>query len=250
MKKIFLVCLTGIMLTGTASAGWMEDLKNRAKEEAEKELEPVVGDIGSVIGADNLGVSLGFPGAEGGANVAINEISDTQLIDTGSDYLVFPMAKAGAAIPLTGGISLHARGMGYQLPETDHTFMMIGATARTAILKDRMISPIPGVSGVLSYNRFQVNDIIAVNNLSAGAVVQKGLPFITPYAGLSYDMNKGVVQITPPDTNEELEVEPSNNFIRIMGGVSLKPIPFTYIDLTASLINENLSYTAGAGVRF
>ncbi len=248
MKKIFLICLGISLMTGTASADWMEDLKERALDEAEKELEPVVGDIGNVIGADNLSVGLGFPGAEAGIKVAVNKISDSELIDTGSDYLIFPMAKAGAGLP--AGISIHARGIGYELPETGHGFMMFGASVRSTVIKDRLVSPIPGLTGILSYNRFHVSDIITVNNLSAGALAQKSLPFITPYAGLSYEMNKGVVQITPPGTSIEEEVEPKNNFVRLMAGVSLKPIPLTYIDLGATLSDGNLNYTAGAGLRF
>ncbi|MEA3507109.1 MAG: hypothetical protein U9R36_06455, partial [Elusimicrobiota bacterium] len=210
MKKLILTLVSVVLLSGQLAAGWLEDLTDYA----ENELEPVVSDIGAVIGTGQIGSSLSFPGLEAGIKLNTAEITDTELIDTEMDQLIIPAVSAGAALP--AGISLNARGMAFELPETSNSMTWVGASGKYSVIKDKTISPLPGISALAGYNIFTVKDIITVSNLSVGAVVEKSLPLVTPYAGLAYDINKGKIETDLGD------IEPESNFIRYEAGVSLK----------------------------
>ncbi len=246
MKELFLSTLSVLLFAGPLSAGWLENMKTKA----EKKIEPVIGDIGAVIGGGQLGpgAPLGFPGAEAGIKIVATTISsddniliDTDLIDTDQEYFMIPAVNAGVGLP--GGIAIVARGIKYNLENTDEAITWLGVSGRYTILKDSMLSPLPGITAVAGYNRLSVTDI-KVHNISLGGVISKKLPLLSPYIGLSYDLNKGLIETAAAN------LEPSTNFMRIAGGVTINPIPFTYVDMGAIMSDGNLGYTGGAGIRF
>ncbi|MDA3793302.1 MAG: hypothetical protein PF545_06595 [Elusimicrobia bacterium] len=238
MKKLILTALSVLLFAGPLSAGWLDDMKL----EAEKKLEPVIRDIGAVIGGGQLGPSgtLGFPGAQAGIKAVAASISDDNNLIS-QNYLILPAKSAGIGLP--GNISVTCRGMQYKLENTDEPVTWLGISGRYSVIKDKMLSPLPGITAVAGYNRLSVPDI-KVHNISLGAVIGKKLPLISPYFGISYDLNKGLIETSAAD------LEPAYNFMRLAAGVTLKPIPFTYIDLGASMANGNLGYSGGAGIRF
>jgi opacity protein-like surface antigen len=123
---------------------------------------------------------------------------------------------------------------------------MIGVGARYGIIKSG-IPGMPAISVQAVYNQLNVSagdNKFSANTISVAGVVSLNLPVVTPYAGLGFDTTK----VTPD--SDITDAEGSASGIRLEGGVNLSLVPLTYLQLGASLVNSDMGYTLGLGVKF
>lgn len=236
-KNIFLLGLVFLFSASITCADWIQDVQNKLEDE----LEPLVGDMGSVIssGLYSHSSKLGFPGIAAGLKINVTPISDDNKVIPG-DYLMAPWITARLGLPK--GISVFARGFSYAIADSDSKLTFVGGGAKYPLLKEKTFSPAPEISVLVAYNRLQTSDI-SINTLSFGCIVGKKLPFLTPFAGISYDMTTSEIK-TAVTT-----LKPSKNGLRFGGGLEIKPLPFLFLNGEVSYAQKNLGGSIGLGIK-
>ncbi len=237
MKTIKLLAIF-MLLSTSAYTDWVGDMKDKL----EKELEPVVGDIGAAIsgGLYENASSLGFPGIEAKAEISICGISDDNDLIT-EDYIPIPWIAVRISLPKN--IALFARGFSYAIGDSDENLKLLGGGIKYSVIKEKNVPPTPNVSLILAYNKLSTTDV-SVNTISFGCAAGKKLPFISPYIGISYEMTTSEIKTSAKTLN------PSKNSLRLGGGLEFKPLPFLFINGGVNYINSNLGLDIGLGLRF
>lgn len=237
MKTLVFISVLFLIPASVAYPGWIDT----ARQAAEKELEPVISDIGAAIsgGLYQNAETLGFPGVSLNLGVAGAHVSDDNKI-INEDFLPVPFLTASAGLPF--GADLFIRGFSYDVADAGTSISILGGGLKYGILEDRMISPVPGVSAIFSYHRFDTSGF-TVNTTSLGVLASKNLPLITPYAGISYDITRSKIDAQLGN------LRPSAENFRIGGGVEFSPLPVLLVNASASLTDGNLGWYAGAGAR-
>jgi len=239
MKNLFIIVISMVFLLGSAvQAGWIEDIK----QEAEKELEPFIKDMGAALsgGVYERGDSPGFPGLETSVKVSAAGVSDDNKILTGTEYIVMPYIAAEAGLPL--GIGIFARGFSYKVADAEENITFLGGGVRYSVFEDRTVSPLPGVSAAVAYNKLSATGV-GISALSIGASVSKKLLFVKPYAGLSYVIAKGSI-----DT-EISTLKPEKNFFRMEAGLEIKPFPAVFLKGGINSAESAVGWDAALGIR-
>ncbi|MFW6172326.1 MAG: DUF6588 family protein [Elusimicrobiota bacterium] len=220
-----------------ANADWIDD----AKEKAEKELEPLVGDIGAGLagGLYSTNSSINFPGLEAGVKFSLAGVSDDNNLIT-EDKIIIPWIHAGAALPFKTSIFL--RGFSYNIADSDSKITLLGGGIKYSIIESKLVSPLPGLQAIIAYNMMEVSDL-NINTTTIGLTADKKLPFMKPYIGISYDMTKSEIKAGTQT------LEPKNNSMRIGGGAEINPFPLVYVNAGVDLIQENTNWEIGTGLR-
>ena len=188
------------------------------------------------------GKALGFPGFDIGIHVPARKVSaDNEIVKAaGIDTFMFPALQAEIGLPAK--IDVLARYMGYAGSN------LIGVGGRYGIFKGSLpLMPSLSVQGM--YTMLDVNadaNKFKANTMSVAAVASFNIPVVDPYVGLGFDSTS-----VEPDSSLSLPgMKGSASNYRLEAGINLSLFPLTYLQLGGVLINSDLSYTAGLGVKF
>ncbi|MGM0568979.1 MAG: DUF6588 family protein [Elusimicrobiota bacterium] len=239
--KTLLSCAFVIL---TASAARADFLREALQQEVKNVLTPVVRDIGLGIssGMNTKAGSLSFPGFEASAKSGfISVSSDNELID--SDYTAAPVLSAEAGLP--GNVDVFMRGMALSLG--GETISILGGGVRYTLIDDSPLLPLPSVSATAGMNRLGTGDNISITATTIGASVSKKLLFITPYAGISYEMLNGEF-----DTTEAGTLKTEEELVRFNLGTELNPFPAVFVSAGIDMTSESdsgMSFYSALGAR-
>lgn len=207
--------------------------------------------------------SQGIPAAAVAAlsadiTTAVGELPDITIPGLGLSTMALPMPQLALGLPM--GIELTLRGVPEQDLGDADTFSLFGGGARINV--DQFI-PIPlfpvDITAGAFFSQMAIGDVFESNNTSVGLQVGKSLNLlifgIGVYADAAYEMSDVTISYTPdPDAGIgmdpiefTLETDPG---LRVGGGLHLKLIPLTYINLHVSQTPNNMVATAGFGITF
>ncbi|MBN1822813.1 MAG: hypothetical protein JW803_00680 [Endomicrobiales bacterium] len=209
---------------------------------AQEALDNLSKDLGMLMGggAVHQGANLGVPGLDIGIHVPMKSVKDENTIVKAADVdnILLPILQAEVGLP--GNIDVIGRYTGYAGAS------MVGGGLRYGILKPS-VPGLPSVSAQVVYNALNVSsngNKFTATTMSALATASIGFPVITPYAAVGFDQTA----IKPDSTISDKEGAASG--LRIEGGVNLKLIPLTYLQMGASSVCGETGYTVGLGVKF
>ncbi|MBN2407205.1 MAG: hypothetical protein JXJ19_05865 [Elusimicrobia bacterium] len=243
MKTLKVITISILVISAAAAlhADWVSETENRLEDE----LEPLAADIGAAIsgGLYREAQSIGFPGIDAGIKLTTAKISDDNPVkdDISGDYLAAPWLSIRAGLPKN--IAVFARGFNMALSDSDDAVQLMGLGAKYSLVEEKTMPFIPNVALLAAYNSLEVG-IISVNTITAGCVISKKLPMVTPYAGISWEMIRGKF-----DTLLE-EAEPSKDLMRIGAGLDITLFPAVYLNIEADSINSNVGVSIGLGLKF
>ncbi|MCD6422800.1 MAG: hypothetical protein J7L42_01600, partial [Elusimicrobia bacterium] len=223
-------------------ADWIDN----AKTKAESELKPLAGDVGSVLGGGfwsptKKGGLLGF---DVGIQVSASGISDDNPVFTEDEKegnLGAGWLYISKGIPFTR-MDVFLRAMQSEMKNSDEKINFFGFGLEYNILKDRVISPIPGISAVLGVNTLSVTGLDATTT-SIGLKASKKLPIITPFVVIASEKTKMEIDAVG------VKLEPEETRARILAGIEFRLIPFTYLDLAFSKTDEVTGFQISAGIK-
>ena len=201
---------------------------------------------------------LAVAGLSNDINSAVGALPDIEIPGLGLSAMALPMPQLALGLPM--GIELTVRG----LPEQDlgdaGTFSLFGAGARLNI--DQFI-PIPlfpvDITAGAFYSQMALGEVFESNNTTVGLQVGKSLNLlifgIGIYADAAYEMSDVTISYEPDPSagigtdpiEFTLETDPG---LRVGGGLHLKLIPLTYINLHVSQTPSSMVATAGLGISF
>ncbi|MCD6311279.1 MAG: hypothetical protein J7M11_02355, partial [Elusimicrobia bacterium] len=223
---------------GVAKADWIGDAKGQAKAA----LEPLAGDLGAALGGGmyepvknggllgfDVGIRTSFAGLSNETKTNITSLKDSSYI---------PAAWLYASKGLPFGIDVFARYASLKIEDSDKSIDLTGVGVQYTLIKDRLIKPIPGVSLLAAVNKLDAPGLDA-QTISAAATVSKKLPFITPFVTLAMDKTE----------MEVLTVKPEKTQNRILAGIELRLIPFTYFNIAASKSGSETGFQLGIGIK-
>ncbi|OGS18306.1 MAG: hypothetical protein A2219_08745 [Elusimicrobia bacterium RIFOXYA2_FULL_50_26] len=251
MKKALVLAVVLMEITATVfAANPFDEFNNKvagaATEVAQQYLDNFAKDLGAVLGGGTFhqGKTLGFPGFDIGIHVPAKKVrSDNEIVKAaGIDTFMFPALQAEIGLPAK--IDLLARYMGYAGSN------LIGVGGRYGILKGSLpLMPSLSVQGI--YSMLNVNadaNKFNATTISVGAVASFNIPVVDPYVGIGFDSTS-----VEPDSSISLPqagMKGSASAYRLEAGINLSLFPLTYLQLGGVLINSDLSYTAGLGLKF
>ncbi|MBU4133956.1 hypothetical protein KKH42_01380, partial [bacterium] len=212
------------------------------KTQLEAQLVPLAGDLGAALGGGmyepvknggllgfDIGIRTSFAGISQETKTSITGLKD-------SSYIPAVWLYASKGLPL--GIDIFARYASLKMESSAETIDLLGVGVQYTVLKDSLINPIPGVSLLLAVNNLSAPGLDA-QTISAAATVSKKLPIITPFATLAMDKT----------TMEVLTFKPEKTQVRILAGIELRLIPFTYFNIAASKSGSETGFQLGIGIK-
>jgi len=242
MKKILIVMTAMMLMTGIAKADWISE----AKTKTEALLEPLAGDLGAALGGGmyepvkngglfgfDVGIRTSFAGISNKTKANITQLND-------SNYIPAAWLYASKGLPL--GIDVFARYASLKIESSAESIDLLGVGVQYTVISDKLIKPIPGVSLLAAVNNLSAPGLDA-QTISAAATVSKKLPFITPFATLAMDKTTMEV-VTGLGT-----VKPEKTQNRILAGIELRLIPFTYFNIAASKSGSDTGFQLGIGIK-
>lgn len=169
-----------------------------------------------------------------------------------------PTAGLQANVRVPFGIEVQARYVPkFEISEEFGKFSMYGAG-----LRKNLPVPILDVSVGAFYQVLKVGDILEATNINYHAELGKRLPIpiikITPYIGAGYDQTTINLAYTIPagtipgiDQDQEIsfDLEGENTF-RMNAGVTLQPLPLTFVNAEFALVGDYQVFTLGLGIMF
>jgi len=239
MKKKLMVFAGMLFFVSVSYADWINDAKN----ESEKLLEPLAGDIGAVLGGGIYGPtkSCGLLGFDLGVRVATTEISDDNPVMTSGDSMGTYWIYASKGIPVLN-VDVFARTMQIKMESSDDSIALLGFGVEYNLIKDKLISALPGVSLIAAINTLSVTSIDA-RTTTIGATVSKKLPFISPYVSVGRDTTEMSI-----DTGI-VTWKPEKSKTRLVAGIELRPLPFVYANLGVSKAGSETGVQLGVGIK-
>jgi len=201
---------------------------------------------------------LAVSGLSSDITSAVGALPDIDIPGLGLSAMALPMPQLALGLPM--GIELTFRG----LPERDlgdaGSFSMYGGGARVNV--DQFI-PIPlfplDITAGAFYSTMAIGEVFESNNTTVGLQVGKSLNLlifgIGIYADAAYEMSDVTISYEPDPSagigtdpiEFTLETDPG---MRFGGGLHLKLIPLTYINLHVSQTPSSMVATAGLGITF
>lgn len=242
MKKILIVLMAMVVVTGVARADWISDAQGQAKEA----LKPLAGDLGAALGGGmyepvkngglfgfDVGIRTSFAGISNKTKTNIHSLNDSSYI---------PAAWLYVSKGLPFGIDVFARYASLKIESSDKRIDLTGVGVQYTVIKDKLIKPIPGLSLLAAVNKLDAPNLDA-QTISAAATVSKKLPLITPFVTLAMDKTEMEVSFLGST------VKPEKNQNRILAGIELRLIPFTYFNIAASRSGSETGFQLGIGIK-
>lgn len=249
MKKKLMFFAGLLFFVSVSHADWMADAKARAVNVAEQQLEPLAGDLGSCLGGGlygpvknggllgfDIGIRTSFAGISDETKTNINGLKDKSYIPAGWLYV-------SKGLPFIG-IDVFARLASVKIGSSDESIDLFGVGIEYTIIADKLIKPVPGVSVLAAVNTLSVTGVSA-RTVSVAATVSKKLPFITPFATFAIDKTEMIINL---DSLDSVKPKKTNN--RILIGLELRLIPFTYINIAASKVGSETGFQLGLGIKY
>lgn len=216
------------------------------QETVQKNLDYFAQDLGILIGggAFHQGKSLGFPGFDISVHVPAKKVNtENQIVKAANiDTILFPVLQAEIGLP--SKIDIIARYMSYAGSG------MVGVGARYGILKGSLPA-FPSISVQAVYNMLNASagaNKFKATTASIAAVGSLNLPVINPYFGIGLDSTS-----VEPDAliaMPQSGMKGNASTVRAEAGINLSMIPFTYVQLGGTIVNGEIGYIIGIGVKF
>ncbi len=246
MKNFLAVLTVMIVMAGVARADWISDVKAKALTEPNTYLEPLAGDLGAALGGGmyepvkngglfgfDVGIRTSFAGISDKTKTNITSLKDSSYI---------PAAWLYASKGLPFGIDVFARYASLKIESSAESIDLLGVGVQYTLIKDKLIKPIPGVSLLAAVNKLSAPGLDA-QTISLAATASKKLPFITPFVTLAMDKTAMEVATVLGTVN------PEKTQSRILAGIELRLIPFTYFNIAASKSGSETGFQLGIGIK-
>ena len=250
MKKILVVMTAMMVMTGVAKADWIGQAKDRALAVAEAQLKPLAGDLGAALGGGmyepvknggllgfDVGIRTSFAGISNNTKTNIPALND-------SSYIPAAWLYASKGLPL--GIDVFGRYASLKIESSAETIDLTGFGIQYTLISDKLIKPIPGLSLLAAVNKLDAPNLDA-QTISVAATVSKKLPIITPFVTLAMDKTEMEVALTGLGLGNT--VKPEKTQSRILVGIELRLIPFTYFNIAASKSGSETGFQLGIGIK-
>jgi hypothetical protein len=156
-----------------------------------------------------------------------------------------PFAQLSLGLPL--GFDVIVRGA----PEYQG-LKLFGAGLKYCIFKKDFAVVGFGLSAMYSYNQLKYATFKAQTSSLAGIFSVK-LPIIEPYIGAALDKTTFDTQFTPAllsGAGAPLNISVKTSAPRYVAGLSFSTIPFTYVNVAATYLEDHLGVDAGVGLKF
>jgi len=248
MKRKLMFFAGLLFFVSVSYADWVDEAKAKLATEAEQALEPLTGDLGSCLGGGlygpvknggltgfDVGLRTSFAGISGDTKKNITTLKDKSYIPAGWLYI-------SKGLPFIG-IDVFARVASIKIGSSDESIDLFGAGLEYTVIEDKLIKPVPGVSVLAAVNTLSVTGV-AAKTVSVAATVSKKLPFITPFATFAVDKTEMDI-----DLDDLGNVKPEKTTNRILIGLELRLIPFTYINIAASKAGSETGFQLGLGIK-
>ena len=237
MKKI-LVVIAALFVAALAWADWISD----AKIKTEEQLKPLAGDVGSVLGSGfwspaKKGSLFGF---DVGIQLAASGVSRDNPVLSSDDKIGASWIYLSKGIPFVS-VNVSLRGMQAKMENSEDKLNFFGLGLEYNLIKDRVISVLPGVSILFEANTLSAPGLNAATE-TFGAKASKKLPIITPFAALA-------VEKTGMDIDSVFgNLKPKESRFRMVAGIEFRLIPFTYLNLALTKSGKVLGIQVATGI--
>lgn len=247
MKRFLSACSILALSAGMAFAGnpfdkFADQVGGVAQAAAQRNLDNLAKDLGPVMGGGQYfqAKTLGFPGFSLGIEAPARSVNKDNAIvkAAGVDTLLLPAVQAGIGLPFK--IDLLGRMSQYQ------DSSLTGVGLRYGLLRS-IVPGLPSVSVQAMYNSLKVSagsNKLSASNINVAAVASVNLAFLTPYAGASY------ISTTVEPDSAISTLKGTASGVMFEGGLTIRPLPLTYLRLGASLYDGDIGYSAGMGLSF
>lgn len=199
MKKIFLIicfiCMTEVLSYASPFDKFNSVLDSATNQQAQRYLDNLASDLGSVMTGGSFGVSSSLGIANFNLNIKLSNINvSNEIMDAaGTSVLYMPIVQAEFGLPYD--VDLIGRYSHF------YDSNLYGLGARYAVY-DSTVILIPSVSvqGIYSMLKTSSGDNkLDADNIALGAVATFNVPFVTPYIGLGWD----TTNLKPKSSNKQ-----------------------------------------------
>ncbi len=245
-KRLIIQAIIACVAASAFAANPFDEFKGQLSGQTETiiqtRLDNFTKDVGYLMGggAFHQGKALGFPGFDVGVRfVAKNTDKDNTIIKAaGLDTIGLPIIQAEIGLPAK--IDIFGRVMSY----TDAS--MVGGGIRYGIIKGSLpVMPSISIQGMV--NNLTVSagaNKFTASCMSVDAMASFNIPIVDPYIGVGMDQT----EVKADSSITDLKGKATTS--RVEAGINLTLFPFTYAQLGGVLINGEIGYTAGLGVKF
>ena len=238
--KNFLMVVAVLFAAGLARADWISD----AKSKTEKELKPLVGDVGAVLGSGFWSPAKkgGLWGFDIALQVAASDVSDDNHVLSSDDTIGASWIYVSKGIPFVS-LDVSLRAMQAKMESSEDKINFFGLGLEYNLIKDRVVSPFPGISLLFAANALNASGLDATT-ATFGAKASKKLPFITPFAALAAEKTKMDVDSVVLGT-----LKPEESRFRLIAGMEFRLIPFTYLNVAVTKSGKVSGVQIAAGIK-
>jgi len=243
MKRISKILIIVFLFSSFSYADWISE----ARKKSEIELKPLVRDVGASLGGGMYGPVRGGGlfafnvGIQSSFSKVSEETKALNIFSSDTEYISSPWLYLSKGIP--GGFNLFLRIMNLKIEDSDEKLSLFGVGVEYKIIKDAIISPVPGLSVLIARNALD-SSFLKVKTTTFAVKASKKLPFITPFIAIARDKTEMEVESLVGTLN------PDSSYTRFVLGIEFRLIPFTYINLAFSNVNSNTGFQLGLGVKY
>lgn len=263
MKKFFAAVVLCFTVSGFGfSAGF--DFNQLINELTDTPMKALTKDMGSVLAGNmfhsgkNIGTfAVGIPRFEVGLAVAgaLKPNKDNIILSQGfgsaadpkDQMFGIPFIQVGLGLPYN--VDVIVRGAPkYQ------DITLFGAAVKYCAFKKSFGVASLGLSAMYSYNTLKYSSFdVSVNSISG--IFSVKLPVIEPYIGIAMDNTTLETQFTAAElatagvaATAKLKADTSEP--RMVAGLTFSMIPFTYINIAGTKLNDHMGVDFGLGLKF
>ncbi len=201
-------------------------------------------DIGGIIGSgtSHTGRILGFAGFSAGFHDAYQfkpDIRDEIMNKSGTTAFQFPFFQAEIGLPLK--FDGFIRGFSYE------GLTVAGGGLRYGIFTVTDLPGAPQALLALDGESF-VHTAFAGSHFGADIIFSVTMPYCKPYIGGGVDRTRLLVKQSPdPTLDDQIFITYGSRFD---AGVTINPLPFTFVNIAGTLRHGSPGLEMGAGARF
>ena len=242
LKKVLGLVLAAGLLPAAASANPFDDFKGNIRSDL---LKPFALDFGGLMGAQDFhsARTLAFPGFDVGVSGAIQTRpghDDAVLNLAGVKAFGLPLVSVSAGLPM---IPLNVSVRGLSVGGAS----IVGAGLKYGVYKSGLLIFVPDVSVNVNYDVLSHDDF-KMNHWSGGVQADFNVPIVKPFVGVGFDSTK--IEVKNAAVAGLVGATDTASAMRYQIGVSISPLPLTYIYGAYNILHGETGYTVGLGIRF
>jgi len=263
MKRLFSVVVLCFSLLGFGFSEGL-DFDQLIHQLTDSPMKALTKDIGSVLAGNmfhsgkNIGTfAIGIPRFEIGVAVAgaLKPNKGNIILNQGSgaagtkkdQMFGIPFVQVGLGLPFN--LDVIVRGA----PKYQN-ITLLGGAVKYCIFKKSFAVTSFGLSAMYSYNKLEYSTFKA-NVSSLAGIFSVKVPMVEPYIGFAIDNTKLETQFSPKQLQDAgvaatATLQAKTSEPRLVAGLTFSMIPFTYINVAGTKLNDHYGVDAGLGLKF